>query len=293
MATGYALTHSFKQPTERRLMMRTKLSHSLPRFAGVVVAAFALGACATNEQLISGPEPTNIVESDRNSHMQLATAARAGGDYATAIRLLRRTVDSHPLDVEPLIELGDTLHEARAYDKAIEAFERARFLAPKNQLAHSGLGRANLGLRQPYDALKHFDEALRIAPQDLVSMNGRAVALDMVGRHDEAQDTYRQALDLQPRNHLVQNNLALSLLLTDRYGEAVEILERLSFAPDATPQMRQNLALAYGLMGDMEVAAQVARMDLDPGMVENNLRFYQVIRAHSNPQLRSAPLVSR
>lgn len=268
----------------------------IPRLAGIAIMALTLGACvATTQpeaeiQVTANPQATPV---ETGTDIQLATAARAGGDYGTAIRMLRRHVASNPLALEGYLELGETLHEAGAFDEAVEVFQRAKGMSSKNVIALTGLGRAQLALRRATEAIAAFDVALSVSPDDVLALNGRGVSLDMLGRHDEAQHAYRTVLALYPSNHLVENNLALSLLLSEHYNEAIEILEGLSFTPKATKQMRQNLALAYGLRGDTETAAQVAALDLDAEMVENNMRYFEVIRGHSQPKLRTAPLVTR
>ena len=278
-------------------------ARTLSKFSGLIFVAMTLGACVATT---GGTPPTTVgstgpadapVVADAaaapSSNVQLAVAARAGGDYATAIRMLRRHLADNPVDANALLELGETLHEAEAYDEAIEVFTHANTVTLGSSVAYIGLGRAELAMRRPAAALAAFGEVLEDDPQDIVALNGRGVAMDMQGDHAAAQDAYAQALAVRPNNHLVESNLALSYLLEDRYTDAIEILERLSLDRDSTPRIRQNLALAYGLRGDTAIAGQVARLDLDPEMVENNLRYYEIIRGVGAPQLRSAPLVSR
>jgi Flp pilus assembly protein TadD len=47
---------------------------------------------------------------------------------------------------------------------------------------------------------------------------------------------------------------------------------------------RQNLALAYALMGNTNAAKQILQADLPPASVEDNLRFYQILRARLGAQ---------
>lgn len=266
---------------------------AISKFSGLIFLAITLGACVAT----TGSQPSATTASTAaaapSTEIQLAIAARSGGDYASAIRMLRRHLASNPLDTEAALELGDTLHEASAYDEAIEVYTHARKFAPGNLEALSGLGRAELALRRPAPALGHFGKVLEIEPDNIIALNGSGVAYDLQGDHPKAQEAYTAALALRPNNHLVEANLALSYLLQDRYNDAIEILERLSLDNSSTVRTRQNLALAYGLRGDADIAAEIARIDLDPEMVENNLRYYEIIRGVDAPQLRSAPLVSR
>lgn len=283
-------------------------ARTFSKFSGLILVAMTLGACvattggdvpATGTSSI-GSATTNVspianatAAPQAATNIQLAIAARTGGDYGTAIRMLRSHISRNPDDATAMIELGETLHEAGAYDEAIEVFDYAKSYAQGDPVVHTGLGRSQLAMRRPADALAAFGKVLEKNPHDIVALNGRGVALDMQGDHAGAQVAYDAALAQRPNNHLVESNLALSYLLEDRYNDAIEILERLSLDRDSTVRIRQNLALAYGLRGDTNIASQVARLDLDPEMVENNLRYYEIIRGVGAPQLRSAPLVSR
>ncbi len=56
------------------------------------------------------------------------------------------------------------------------------------------------------------------------------------------------------------------------------MLERAAQDPAATPRIRQNLALAYGLAGQRDAAERMAGLDLDEAAVANNLSYYDLLR---------------
>jgi Flp pilus assembly protein TadD len=105
------------------------------------------------------------------------------------------------------------------------------------------------------------------------------VALDLLDRHAEAQEKYRSVLKSQPRHVAARNDLALSLALSGRYADALEILAPLAMSSTATPRIRQNLALIYGLMGDSRKAVAMGRMDLDEAGAESNQRFFERVKS--------------
>jgi Flp pilus assembly protein TadD len=107
--------------------------------------------------------------------------------------------------------------------------------------------------------------------------------LDLVGQYHAAQESYEAALKIKPDDLSVQNNLGLSLAFAGNFPRAISILHPIAARPDATPRLRQNLALVYGLMGDMELAASISRRDLDEETIQNNLRFYELLRRYPNP----------
>ena len=74
---------------------------------------------------------------------------------------------------------------------------------------------------------------------------------------------------LSSNTHLNQINLT----------QLIKILSQVAADPTATPRNRRNLALVYGLSGDRVRAARIGREDLSEGEVENNLAYYERLRA--------------
>jgi Flp pilus assembly protein TadD len=73
-------------------------------------------------------------------------------------------------------------------------------------------------------------------------------------------------------------NLGLSLILSGNPREGANVLLDVTRYPAAPPQARQDLALAYGLLGNKEAAAEILGHDLPKASVQDNLRFYEIQR---------------
>jgi Flp pilus assembly protein TadD len=73
-------------------------------------------------------------------------------------------------------------------------------------------------------------------------------------------------------------NLGLSLTLSGDPREGANVLLDVTRFPAAPPQARQDLALAYGLLGNREAAAEILSRDLPKASVEDNLRYYDIQR---------------
>jgi Flp pilus assembly protein TadD len=222
--------------------------------------------------------------------MRVAAATRAGGDPATAVVLYRRAHTLEPFNAEPLAKLGGALNDLAVPDEAAQAFRKALGIDPRNTEGLRGLGAALIALDQPELAVEQFEAALAIE-DDHRSYSGLGVALDAMGDHALAQAYYRVGLELAPGNLTLLNNLGLSLALTGDHPAAIEALSQAATHPAATARQRQNLALAHGLAGDPEVAARIARLDLDEAAVQSNLAYYDVLRA-ANDSAMSAAAVS-
>lgn len=262
-------------------------------FRALLLASVALGvpACVSDPHLdpsaraaanATGEPPG----SPASTLLRVARSTRDNGDLASAVTIYKRVHELSPMRADILVELGQTLSALGAHNEAADIFREALKLDPKNTDALRGLGNNLLAMNQPELALEQFVAALAIQEDPRV-YNGMGVVHDMIGSHETAEDNYRRGLDLAPSDVNLRNNLALSLALAGKYDEAIQILGQLASEPRATQRHRQNLALIYGLAGRFSEAARVARADFDEPTVQNNLAYYEALRAMP-PKQRAA-----
>lgn len=269
-------------PSPRRLLLAT---------ATLVL----LSACAPNSA--RGPAPVAGAEfgaTDEESHygslLRMAASTRQAGDSGSAVQLYQQAIAIEPHRSDAYLLLGETLLDVGAYDEAARAFEAAFERDEELAAAHRGYGRALLGVNRPDGAIPHFRRALELDPADLKARNGLGVAYDLQGRHDAAQAVYREGLVQAPDSLLLRNNLGLSLALGGESDEAIQVLEAVARQPGARARTRQNLALAHGLAGNLGLAEEISRIDLDEEAVQNNLAYYTTLAAIEDPVRRAAAL---
>lgn len=250
----------------------------------VVACAAAMIGCSSSVR-----RPDNGVAGDQRATahlarehfapaLRLARASRANGDLASAINLYQGVIVIQPADAKVLVEYGDTLAEAGSFDEAIEVYGKVARDSDARLDALLGLEQTYLRLGEPAQALKCAEEAHARAPLDHRVLVSEGVILDTLGEHKEAQALYRAALAKAPHDVAARNDLALSLAITDQFDDAVDILNSMAQSSNASPRIRQNLALVYGLKGDAERARALSRVDLDTATTEGNLRFFQFAR---------------
>jgi Flp pilus assembly protein TadD len=100
----------------------------------------------------------------------------------------------------------------------------------------------------------------------------------------------RSALKANPGDPMLSINLGLSLVLGGNAREGANVLLDVTRYPDAPPQARQDLALAYGMLGNVDAAAEILSKDLPKASVDDNLRFYATQRvAGRQPATGPAP----
>ncbi|HLN23221.1 MAG TPA: tetratricopeptide repeat protein, partial [Patescibacteria group bacterium] len=181
------------------------------------------------------------------------------------------------------LSLGDALLTATAYDEAKVTYEQAALRDKTGVAALIGLGRVALRQHRPQEAEPQFQAALALSPANIAARNGIAVAYDFEGRHAEAEALYRDMLREHPDNNTARINLGLSLAFQDRYSESVDTLLDASSAPNAPVEARHNLALAYGMGGNIGAAEEIARIDLNATAVQGNTEFYREYGTHALP----------
>ena len=240
------------------------------RCGAVLLALAGLAGCA-------GTPRGGSAAREGSSNLRLARATRQSGDLASAIQIYRAIVAIKPVAPGVQVELGDVLLQSGAPDDAIDAYSQVT-KGPARLDALLGTTRCYLALDDAATALTFADQAQVAAPHDARMLVDRGVALDTLQRHAEAQASYRAALVASPRRVSARNDLALSLALTGHYDEAIGLIAPLARSIDATPQVRANLAVVYGLAGNTDGAASVSRMDLDDSGTQANLAFLASVR---------------
>lgn len=272
----------------------TGASPMSPRTVVAAGALLALAACAPNT--VRAPlEPTMNAEAQAANEqsrygtlLRMAQSTRTSGDPAAAVQLYRQAATIEPERPEAYVLLGETLVELEAYQDAARTFEAALGKDKESAAAHRGYGRALVALRRPESAIGHYQSATQLDPRDIQAWNGLGVAYDMAGDHASAEAAYRQGLEVAPDSMLLRNNLGLSLALAGRHDESIQMLTSVVADPGARARNRQNLALAYGLKGDLAAAERISRIDLENDAVENNLAYYASIRAVDDRRVRAA-----
>jgi tetratricopeptide (TPR) repeat protein len=147
-------------------------------------------------------------------------AAMERKDYATAIELLDRRIETKPKNLAELLRLkGDICIRSGAYEEAAGVFERV-LAAREVPWARMGMGKVHYGR-------KHY-EAARITFQELIDENERFIAAyDWLARTHKAlgdpqstQEVLSKAVKLSPKAILRQQELGEIAFENKDYGTA-------------------------------------------------------------------------
>lgn len=176
-------------------------------------------------------------------------------------------------DVEAAVGLSQALRALGRYDEAAQAAAAILVIQPDSYDALMESARANVARGQGFYAIEPGRKAAALQPRDWRPASLLGVAYEQAKRDDEALAAHRRAVALAPGEATPLANLAMHLASTGDLKAAEAALRQAAALPTATVQVRQNLALVVGLQGRLDEAEKLARQDLPPESVDNNLAW--------------------
>ena len=171
-----------------------------------------------------------------------------------------------PPDVNLYVALG-RMHEAADRDvPAVEAFEKAVEMSPRNVDARVRLGLAydRVGLRRL--AVAQHRKALELAPHSAWLHNNLGYSYMIQNQYALAVEQFEKALTLDPQNARYRNNLAVALSLSGLYQAGLDEFRRAGTELEA----QYNLGCVYFYLRRWDRAAACYRRALaaDPNCEE-------------------------
>ncbi|MDV7340369.1 tetratricopeptide repeat protein [Terasakiella sp. A23] len=249
----------------------------------------ALSACGnTSDQTVQ--ETPKEVQDQIDQLIRLGDKTRQSGDYRNALTFYQRAFSLDANNRTTLFLLAETSRRLGDVRAAEGLYANALARTPNDVEILTRYGNALVELDKLPQAIIQFEKALDVNPDDERVLSSLGVAYDMQGRHDEAQTLYQKSIQIAPDNLSVLNNYALSLALSGEYDKAITEIGTYANDPQAPARLRLNLALIYGLKGDMKMAAQIAGQILDKESVENNLKIYSQLKNLSQAARKKAIL---
>lgn len=247
----------------------------------VLPGLVALAGCAAGS---NGPAPGRL-------SLGLADSALAGGAPALALQVSKAVLARSPNDVPALLRRGDAYYQLGDMPRAGASYRQAATLQPHSVAALMGLGRVALAT-DPAQASAHFSEVLALEPGNQTALSNRGVASDLSGLHAEAQADYRKAIaaaEADARRGIgdgaengalaaTQVDLAVSLAISGQPGEAVRILRPIAASPDASPRVRQDLAMALTLDDQADEAGRLLLTQMSQDEARSAMAGYRVLR---------------
>jgi Flp pilus assembly protein TadD len=238
------------------------------RFIVTSAVAAALALTATGCNTINGPETTGSIGASG-----MSSAPRTEADWRASLDTWGQRYRENPGDASAAIAYARALRATEQYTQAAAVLEQATMRNPHSMPLIGAYGRALADTGQYAQALDALDKAHTPDNPDWRVLNAQGAVLDQMGRHAEAQRHYEAALKIVPGEASVLSNLGLSYALTRHLKQAETTLRDAARNPNASPKVRQNLALVVGLEGRFDEAERIARADLPQPEADANARY--------------------
>jgi len=182
------------------------------------------------------------------------------GRHHEAIDCFDKALELNPRDAAAWNNKGNALNRLGFWDEAADCYDRALAAAPQNPTFWRNRGAILNDLGRYREAARCFDEASEIEPGQAANWSGKGDSLNGLGRHGEAIHYFDRALTLDPRYAAAWKGKAVSLDAMGRPEEAAGSRDKATeLGADAVPARRRESS-RY----DAGRAAEAARPSQEP-----------------------------
>ena len=197
-----------------------------------------------------------------------AHAANAGGNYESAAKLCRQSVEAAPDIPEAWYNLGLAMRGLGRRAPAIEALRKAQALAMASPDAQNSIGLEFVGLDAGDDAKACFERAIMLAPGYAFAHSNLGSLLGKLERWDDAEASLKRAIALQPELSPAYVNLGGILNSRKQYQAAEEACRKAIALDPKSAQAWNNLGSALSGQKRLEPAMSACQkaVELDPAL---------------------------
>ncbi len=160
-------------------------------------------------------------------HLHEASRASKRSDLKTTLAKARQAEEIRPGHAETPYQLALYLEEMEAWPQAMAALQLAAGRSPDNRLIPYRAGIYQEKQGRLAEALDSFRRAADLDPQWSLPWLKAGLTLRRAGQMPNALDALEKAFDLSPGNHQIRSNLASAYALNEQYDLARGLLEQL------------------------------------------------------------------
>lgn len=198
--------------------------------------------------------------------IRVAQKARDSSNPEAALNFYKKAKEIDPENAQIYLGISQVYIDMKLLDAATEYLKEAEAHKASPSKVSYLRGKVHLLSGRVDLAEKEFS---KFESKD--AMNALGAIYDNKGEHEKAQGLYKRVIVKDPNYIDAYNNLGLSLLLERKYKDAVFYLESACTFPEANVNYRSNLALAYGLSGNMRKAREIYSKDFEDEALEERV----------------------
>ena len=163
---------------------------------------------------------------DLEIRVQYGVLSISLGDYATAIKILKRVVADKPENGIYLGLLGDAYLQNLQFEDATKILTKSLELEPDYWKTLADYGALLLAQYQFQEAINYFERAIKLKPSNIAINTNFATCLANTGQHHEALVFGARAIELNPKNPDAYDIMGCALTELGRTQEAERYFEK-------------------------------------------------------------------
>ena len=220
---------------------------------------------------------------------KMAVEATSNGDYKRAGQFYTQLVDSKKGSPDDQfrykVGLAESARRIGQNAAALDMYEQLYKEKPTDVSVMEGRGLTLMAAGRTADAGRQLAEVIEKDPKRWRSLNALGILFVTKNMIPEAMAYYTEALKQSPDNPAILNNVGLSQAVDKNYSRAFEAFEqgvRVSKTDAQRKQISLNMAMVYGISGDLETAKEIASKFLEGPALDNNLGLYAHLAKDDN-----------
>lgn len=176
----------------------------------------------------------------------IGVLAHQRGDSETGVRLINRSIELKPSNVDWINDLGNVLVGLERFDEAVTAFQTAVAWQPRDANLWNNLGAALSRAEQLLEAEHAFFQAVQIAPHFVPALNNLGDVLTRLDRIEDAAQYYCRAFVEGPHEEKSQHMLGIAYYSLNRISEAAAVYQDWLHDDPTSPIAAHLLAACSG-----------------------------------------------
>ncbi|CAD8140567.1 unnamed protein product [Paramecium octaurelia] len=153
---------------------------------------------------------------------QICNTLKTLNQYEDAIECYNEAISINPKDEDAWYSKGLALFKLNQFEEAIECYNEAISIKPKYLYAWYDKGLALFKLNQFEEAIECYNEAISIKPKYLYAWYDKGLALFKLNQFEEAIKCYNEAISINPKYDNAWHNKGSTLFNLNQFQEAIQ-----------------------------------------------------------------------
>ena len=184
-------------------------------------------------QIISCTPQHSSSENMQTTLLKIGKAAEKAKRYPYAINVYQEALKLDPKNIEIIEHLAINYSKIQQFDKTSSICKVGIKLSPQNSYLQTLLINSSLAQNKANEAIYWINQSLQQDKNNTSSLNALGMIFDGIEQHTKAQRCYKKALKLMPNDKQSLNNFGLSLALANHPQHGIEKLIAASTLADS------------------------------------------------------------